>query len=184
MKNKTLVSNLVFSFLFLVLLFFSTDIVLSIPINETYHLRKIGSTQYTDLKNDFTAKVESFTENQDIMHTVEFSGFAFIPTGQASPNKTIRLVFISKENRYEVDTEIIDRFNLRDLFNQNNIVGINHGFITRFSPLNMKNGVYTLYIYCYENENEIGITNTNMVFEKTYQSFTNKKDSTILDDLN
>ena len=115
--------------------------------------------------------MENFRRSEDLLFTVEFMGFAFIPTEQESIEKEIKLVFASEENRYEVSTEVLDRFNLRNLFRENKVVGINHGFITRFSPLNMKNGVYRLYIYCYENENTIGFLETDMVFEKTYRSF-------------
>jgi len=81
------------------------------------------------------------------------------------------LVFSSADKRYEVDASIIDRFNLNQLYGDKGIVGINHGFITRFSPLKMENGIYKLYIYCYENDNTIGFMDTNRTFEKTYRTF-------------
>lgn len=171
MKNKKSVVNFGVFILFFTILFFATDIVLLIPLKEMYHLRKIDATQYADLSREFTAHVESFSANQDIMFTVEFSGYAFIKTEQESNNKVIKLVFASDENRYEVDTEVLDRVLLRDLFREKEIIGINHGFITRFSPISMENGVYNLYIYCYENENVVGLFDTYRIFEKDYRSF-------------
>ena len=153
------------------LLVFANNIALAIPLKETYRLDEVDMTKYDENQRDFESKIESFYVKQDIFFTTEFSGYAFIPTNQASPDKTIKLVFVSDEKRYEVETLSIDRFDLRDLYRDKGIVGINHGFITRFSPLKMENGIYKLYIYCYENDDIIGFMDTNRSFEKTYRTF-------------
>lgn len=171
MKKKTIITSLMGYLLFFILLGFATDIVLAIPIKDMYPIKKINPGQYDNLSNQVDVVVESFSEKGDIFYSVELSGYAFIKTGQESANKTINLVFISEDNSYEVSTEVLERFFLRDLFQEKGIVGINHGFITKFSPINMKNGVYQLYIYCYENEDTQGFIYTNMIFEKTYKSF-------------
>ena len=156
----------------LVLLFvFANDIALAIPLKETYKLKEIELNKYDEFAKDFYLKIESIYTKQDIFITTEISGYALIQPDQASPNKAIKLVFSSDDKRYEVDASIIDRFNLNSLYRDKGIVGINHGFITRFSPLKMENGVYKLYIYCYENENTIGFMDTNRYFEKTYRTF-------------
>ena len=156
----------------LVLLFvFANDIALAIPLKETYQLKEIELNKYDEFAKDFYLKIESIYTKQDIFITTEISGYALIQPDQASPNKAIKLVFSSDDKRYEVDASIIDRFNLNSLYRDKGIVGINHGFITRFSPLKMENGVYKLYIYCYENENTIGFMDTNRYFEKTYRTF-------------
>ena len=156
----------------LVLLFvFANDIALAIPLKETYQLKEIELNKYDEFAKDFDLKIESIYTKQDIFITTEISGYALIQPDQASPNKAIKLVFSSDDKRYEVDASIIDRFNLNSLYRDKGIVGINHGFITRFSPLKMENGVYKLYIYCYENENTIGFMDTNRYFEKTYRKF-------------
>ena len=156
----------------LVLLFvFANDIALAIPLKETYQLKEIELNKYDEFAKDFDLKIESIYTKQDIFITTEISGYALIQPDQASPNKAIKLVFSSDDKRYEVDASIIDRFNLNSLYRNKGIVGINHGFITRFSPLKMENGVYKLYIYCYENENTIGFMDTNRYFEKTYRTF-------------
>ncbi|HAE85746.1 MAG TPA: hypothetical protein DCG78_04470 [Anaerolineaceae bacterium] len=171
MKKTDKIFYWVITVSFVLLFVFANNIVLSIPLMETYRLEEVESTKYDEYKRDFEAKIETFYVKQDIFFTTEFSGYAFIPTNQVSKYKTIKLIFVSNNKRYEVDTSIIERFNLRDLFRDKGIVGINHGFITRFSPLKMENGVYKLYIYCYENENTIGFMDTNRYFEKTYRTF-------------
>ena len=157
--------------LLLLLFVFANDIALAIPLKETYQLKKIELNKYDEFAKDFDLKIESIYTKQDIFITTEISGYALIQPDQASPNKAIKLVFSSDDKRYEVDASIIDRFNLNSLYRNKGIVGINHGFITRFSPLKMENGVYKLYIYCYENENTIGFMDTNRYFEKTYRTF-------------
>ena len=157
--------------LLLLLFVFANDIALAIPLKETYQLKKIELNKYNEFAKNFDLKIESIYTKQDIFITTEISGYALIQPDQASPNKAIKLVFSSDDKRYEVDASIIDRFNLNSLYRNKGIVGINHGFITRFSPLKMENGVYKLYIYCYENENTIGFMDTNRYFEKTYRTF-------------
>ena len=156
----------------LVLLYvFANDIALAIPLKETYKLKEIELNKYDEFAKDFDLKIESIYTKQDIFITTEISGYALIQPDQASPNKAIKMVFSSDDKRYEVDASIIDRFNLNSLYRDKGIVGINHGFITRFSPLKLENGVYKLYIYCYENENTIGFMDTNRYFEETYRTF-------------
>jgi len=171
MKKTDKIFYWVITVSFVLLFVFANDIILSIPLKETYRLKEVESTKYDEYKRDFEAKIESFYVKQDIFFTTEFSGYAFIPTNQASKDKTIKLIFVSNNKRYEVDTSIIERFNLRDLFHERSIVDINHGFITRFSPIKMENGIYKLYIYCYENDDIIGFMDTNRSFEKTYRTF-------------
>lgn len=157
--------------LFFLVLFLSTDIVLAIPQKEMYRLKRTDFSQYEKLIKTFDAHVDTFNEKQDILFTVEFTGYAFIPTTQESTNKAIKLVFLSEKNVYETDTKVLERFELRDLFKKKEILGRNHGFITRFSPLKMKNGIYNLFIYCYENEETVGVFDTKLRYEKTLRSF-------------
>jgi len=159
------------TFLLVLLFVFANDIVLALPLKETYQLKEIELNKYDEFAKDFDLKIESIYTKQDIFITTEISGYALIQPDQASPNKAIKLVFSSDDKRYEVDASIIDRFNLNSLYRDKGIVGINHGFITRFSPLKMENGIYKLYIYCYENDNIIGFMDTNRYFEKTYRTF-------------
>jgi len=117
----------------LVLLFvFANDIALAIPLKETYQLKEIELNKYDEFAKDFDLKIESIYTKQDIFITTEISGYALIQPDQASPNKAIKLVFSSDDKRYEVDASILDRFNLNSLYRDKGIVGINHGFITRF----------------------------------------------------
>ena len=65
---------------------------------------------------------------------------------------------------------LIPRNNLGEALGQENIPGLS-GININFSPLGMRNGKYTLYIYVYENEEAYGIVNTHREFRKDYRSF-------------
>src|SRR4030066_504858 len=171
MNKKRLFSLAIVYLLFIVVLIFTTDIVLSIPLKNMYSLRKIKSNELDNLSSEIKYRVDSFIQNQDILFTVEFTGWAFIQSEQEKDNKQIKLVFVSGANQYEVETELQERFDLRAVLQENKISGYKHGFMTRFSPLQMKNGIYKLYIFCYENEATSGIVDTGRMYIKTYRDF-------------
>ncbi len=172
MNKKPLIFLMIAYLLFLVVFFNATDIILSIPLNDCCRLRKIDINKYDNLSGDVNAYIDSFSEDQDIMVNVEFKGWAFIQTEQDNGNNNIKLIFTSKDNHYEVDTELQERFDLKIVFTENTIYGYKHGFITKFSPLKMENGIYKLYIYCYENDEAIGLMDTGKLYKKTYRGFT------------
>ena len=154
---------------FLIVLFFANDLILLIPRSDYSKVRKIASDKYAGMSNVIEMNIESFIETRDLLMSVEIMGWAFIETGQESVNKNINLVFVSETDTYEVTTEVQERFNLRNLFNSHDIIGINHGYFARFSPLRMENGTYKLFIYCQENDDIRGIIDTENIFMKTYQ---------------
>jgi hypothetical protein len=181
MNKKFLYSLIIAYALFLVVSVNATDILLSFPSGTRYSLRKIDINKYDDVSGKFNSRIDSFHENQDIMFTVEFTGWAFIQTEKGNGNKSIKLIFSSEDNRYEVDTALQERFDLKKLFNENNIYGLKHGFTTKFSPLKMENDIYKLYIYCYENEEVTGLIDTGKLYKKTYRGFTEYEDVPVIE---
>ena len=103
---------------------------------------------------------------------MEINGFAyFVPSSSEIADKEISLLLSSANNTYIVDTDLTDRLDLRSQLSQSKVIGFRHGFRTTFSPLGIANGVYELYIYCYENEDFVGYINTDKVFIKQYDEF-------------
>jgi hypothetical protein len=141
-----------------------------------YSLRKIKTNEFSNLSSELKYRVDSYNETQDILFTVEFTGWAFIPSEQDNNNKEIKLVFVSGDNRYEVDTELQERFDIKTVLQENNISDYKHGFITKFSPLQMKNGIYKLYIF-YENGETSVIVDTGKMYLKTYRNFSEYEDT-------
>ena len=181
MNKKRLFSLAIGYFLFAVVFFAANNIILSIPWKNTYALRKTETYKFDNLSNELNYKLDLFNENQDILSTVELIGWAFIPSQQANDNKEIKLVFVSEDNRYEVNTALQERFDIRAVLQENKVHGYKHGFRTRFSPLQMKNGIYKLYLFCYENEEISGMVDTGEMYLKTYRNFSEYQDTPILE---
>jgi hypothetical protein len=139
-------------------------------------MTKIKTSEIDHVSSAINYGVNTFIENKDLLYTVEFTGWAFFLSEHAINNKEIKLVFDSGDNRYEAETELQERFDLWAVLQENNIPGYKHGFITKFSPLQMKNGIYKLYLFCYENEMTSGIVDTQLMFIKTYRNFSEYKD--------
>ena len=171
MTKKRLFAVVILYILFGILFIISTSVVLSIPLKNAFLLQKSNVNNLDNLSDEMSFNIDAYNENQDILYTVEFSGWAFMPFQQDDSNKDIKLIFVSGENRYEVETELQERFDLRQLLVDNHVSGYKHGFITKFSTIQMKNGIYKLYLYCYENDNTSGIVDTGRMYVKTYRSF-------------
>jgi hypothetical protein len=181
MEKKRLFSLAIAYLLFAFVFFAANDIILSIPWKNLDGLRKTEIYKFDNLSGEIKFKLESFIKNQDILSTVEFIGWAFIPSQQADENKAIKLVFVSEDNRYEVDTALQERFDILAILQENKVPGYKHGFRAGFSPLEMKNGIYKLYLFCYENEEISGIVDTERMYLKTYRNFSEYQDTPVLE---
>lgn len=158
--------------LFFLGLYFSTNLVLAIPEKGYYLITRTSFESIQNRNNDLTFKVENVNYNENIRQTVEINGFAyFVPSSSEIADKEISLLLSSANNTYIVDTDLTDRLDLRSQLSQSKVIGFRHGFRTTFSPLGIANGVYELYIYCYENEDFVGYINTDKVFIKQYDEF-------------
>lgn len=123
------------------------------------------------LEEGYTA-VEELARFTDIYQTVEVKGWAFLPTDQDNAGKTLALYFRSEGGAcYQLTPEICDRWDVKKAYDQEGAQGVRHGFLARFSPLSMKNGVYRLYIQDVENDAVEGLLDTGVDYEKTDREF-------------
>jgi len=119
--------------------------------------------------------VDVMSQSEDIKYTVEIEGWAFIETEYDNQQKYVRLVFqdLRNGNLYEVPASLTTRLdvyeNLKDLYN---IPRTNLAYYTKFSPLELADGEYRLYIYDWENESFNGLIDTGKVYLKSNRSFT------------
>jgi hypothetical protein len=170
LNTQRLPKRLLAYIFFLVLLYFSTDLVLAIPRQDVFKLHKVPSSQFSPFEREFPFSIHSFSQNRDFTHTVEISGWAYLQTGQIHQNKQIKLVFVSPKKSYSVDTSLQQIFN-KEIFGAYRTYGLQHGFITRFSPVKMEDGIYQLHIYCYENEASVGYMDTGKRYQKSTRDF-------------
>jgi hypothetical protein len=170
--NKKRLTLLVVAYLLFIIVFIAADdVVLSFPWKNIYRLSEMKTNEINNLSAVLQFKIDSFNENQDVFSTVEFIGWAFLPSEPVNANKQIKLVFVSEEHRYEVGTDLQERYDLREILLENKVAGYKHGFMTKFSPIQMKNGIYKLYLICFENEATSWAVDTGKKFIKNYRSF-------------
>jgi hypothetical protein len=163
---------------FFSLIISSNYIILSIPFKNTYKLVKSNITSYNSLPTDVEYSIDSINQNQDILHTVEMSGWVYHPSVLDNSIKVMKVIFISSDNSYEVNTVLQERFDLKEILNKYTLSNYEHGFVTKFSPLAMKNGNYQLYLY-YDNEVLSGVIDTGKLFTKDYRTFSESENISI-----
>lgn len=118
-------------------------------------------------KNVVYYDARKFEEYGNLTETVYFQAWAFCETIQKNNQKKVSLIFKSDTNCYESKCEIENRVDVYDTFkNVKNIRGKNSGFFSEFSTVSMKSGIYELYIYCWENEENYGLVNTEKLYKK------------------
>lgn len=160
----------------LVLYFSSTKIILMVTGNQ------ISSSEISiaETNSDMFFGIDEVLVADDLFSTVTISGWSFIETENETINKQIKLIFSSDDNEYESKVVLHSRRDLPQVISDVHVPKINQGFRSDFSPVGMKDGEYSLYIYVYENSSSSGIINTGMRFIKNGTKFELVKGSEIL----
>lgn len=148
------------------LLVFLTPIVF-LFIDENVEVTKAPIILHGDTVNYY---IDNLVYYDNIISTVTIDGWAFVETKQDNPNKYIKFLFVSDNVSYEIGTDLHDR-PLQEFFKDKDVPIERNGFSTKFSPLIMKNGDYTLYVNVFENDENFGFLNTGRVFRKHFRSF-------------
>jgi len=168
MRKHIKILYITFILLFIFYLINATSIIVHIFGNE----QKI----YKDTNIPFAKKdtvyftIDRINIFDEILENISFYGWAFCETKQANLDKDVWILLKSEKYCYYVKASIMEREDVYDVFyNSKTIFGKNHGFICEFSSLAMKNGIYKLYIYCKENEENYGSVDTGLMFKKDSQ---------------
>lgn len=164
-KNKILCGVLII--VWLILFSNLTPIVLSLK-SEDLSLSSVNLDKSGGKVNYW---IDSLTINDNLFREVYVWGWAFIDTEEDNTYKNVKLILASGENVYEKNMDLFIKGGLAVALPNNIVPEYRTGVTTTFSPLGMENGDYALYIYVYENEDNVGIINTGRVFHKSYQSF-------------
>lgn len=161
---------------FLVLTFcwliFANDIVIKVSGVETVEKSDV---------NDFLQKdgiyfnFDTIDENNDILETVLLDGWAFVETVDNNDNREIKVIIENEKHSYEITMKDVYTYERNDVETAyvNKKIGNNKrvGFHYEFSTLQIKNGVYNIYIYVWENEENYGIADTGIQVKKDGASF-------------
>lgn len=162
----------VFSLIFVLWMALGTDII--VKLSRTPSVEKCSFVDFQD-KDDVVFFIDDITETGNMLETVCIRGWSFTETDTDNTNREIKLVLKNEKKCYVV-TIMADSLTARldviaafpdQKFGINNAIG----FIYEFSTLQMKNGIYNIYIYVWENEENYGIVDTGIQVKKDGASF-------------
>lgn len=102
---------------------------------------------------------------------VDISGFSYMETSEPNPNKKIVLYLVSDQAAYKIPMQLGHHAGLTAGTTGHNIKGTMHMFSGAFSYFPLKDGIYTLGIYCYENDSTNGYVRTSRQYRKVGQKF-------------
>lgn len=167
MKVKKLAVYAAIVAVFILYLCFANTLMLM--FNDNVALSKVSFDSFTG-KDEVYQIADGFQYLGGMYEVAYLQGWAFCETDQDNSDKVITLIFRSTDSDdcYAVETKAQARDDVygafRDIVNVYN--GMN-GIECQFSTVNMKNGTYKFYVAVKENEQNSGISNTGMLFEKT-----------------
>lgn len=160
-------------YLFLVVLFliylFSANNIISFFVGNVV---KVVDFDKIEPKDEVLFSIDKFTEYRDLEQIVFFQGWAFCETAEENNDKEISLIFASDNASYEYKMQTSNREDVYNAFRDSKkIKGINHGFAGEFSTIPMKDGVYELHIYVWENDKNYGMVKTGKLYKKDSKGF-------------
>ncbi|MGI6084176.1 MAG: hypothetical protein ACOYIF_01870 [Acetivibrionales bacterium] len=163
--NKTKkISYIIIWVVFIVLLLFSNTIVASFRKNnmERTHIKieefKKDQVYYAADEIDF---------KNDIFDSFIFKGWVYCETNKENNEKTASILLANDNQRYIKALNLSKRTDVTQAFKEKyKIRGSYHGIQGAFSTVGVKNGIYNVYIYCRENNENYGLVDTGMKLKK------------------
>lgn len=157
--------------LFVMYLFFANRIMLC--FNKDAKVSKAKISEFESNSEVFF----SLTAGENVGGMLEkcyMNGWAFCETEQDNAKKEIKLLFKDKlsDTCYVVENEAQMRPDVYGAFKDEKKIynGLN-GLETQFPTISFKEGEYELFLYVKENENNYGITTTDMIYRKIGNEF-------------
>jgi len=150
---------------FVLLLLFSSDIALLLVGASINRTNEVSNSILLEPEDRILFNIDKVIINDDMFHSVEVVGWAILPFSNDSGVKTVNLFLVSNEHSYEINTAIVERIELRSFFQEHNVDGMQHGFVSTFSPVKIKKGEYKLYLF-YKNDTSESLIDTGMLLQK------------------
>lgn len=155
---------LLYLFTMLLLLFwlFSSNLIIANLSGATVP-QKIYDTEQL-IKDNVYYGIDTIQTINNLTEWMSVSGWAFVETKNEITNKQVSLVLKKENISYQADCNLFPRSGLREILSdslktdiQENILG----FSVDISTIMMEDGIYDLYIYCKENEENYGMANAD-----------------------
>jgi len=112
-------------------------------------------------KDDIYYAIDTIEILHNFPECLDISGFAFAETEVDNSNKSVSIFLKGKDICYQAECNLFPKNSIHKRFPHNHILGRTVGFMADISTLGMKDGVYDLYVYCKENEENYGIANAD-----------------------
>lgn len=156
---------------FCALFFSSTSIVLFFGSKSASF--KKGNLENFPAKDAVFFLLNPLSASEDILESIELTGWAFCRTSSDNSNKNISLLLVSSSDVYYTTISPINRIDLAISLNESygDVYGANHLLSYPISTLSVPPGVYDVYLYVWENESNYGLINTKQKYVKDHKRF-------------
>lgn len=149
--------------IFILYLISANKIIASIKDNNVTEV----STRIDELKKDTVLHSIEVNFQEGIFGSFDYIGWAFCETNFDNTNKEVWIILANDKKTYMYKNELKRRDDVFDAFKeQYKIKGSYHGISSNVSTVGVKTGIYKLYIYCKENEDNYGLVDTGIMIRK------------------
>lgn len=163
LKSPKLIAYIIILLFFLSYLVLATNIVSIIMPNS---VKKVNINIDALKKDPVLYTLDRIEYLDDFYGNIQLSGWAFCETLEDNSEKEIWFIFKSEKSTYMFENEL-QSSEITSVFNSiYDIRGKNHRFGNTLSTAVMKNGLYKIYIYCKENNENYGLVDTNIMIKK------------------
>lgn len=150
--------------LFIAYLLFSNTIIAAINNNN---VKKLDEDISKYVKNKVLFGIDGFNFNGDVFDSFNINGWAFCETASDNSNKEVWIILDNDHNTYVKKAELIKRIDVAGKFKSNfNIKNVYHGVYSTVSTVGVKSGIYKVYLYCKENDEDYGLADTGIMIKK------------------
>jgi len=162
-KNKKIIYYSVCT-LFVLLLLFSNKIIASV-INNNVEKSDIDIENLK--KNEVYYSTDEIVIKNDLFDSFYIRGWAFCETTFDNSNKEIWVLLANDKDKYAHKVNINKRNDVFDVFKRKSgIKDANVGILNTISTVDVKNGVYKIYLYYKENAENYGLVDINQMIKK------------------
>lgn len=137
------------------------------------NLEKDNVSQIYKSKNPVFYSLEHRYVNENrASNPLILSGWSFSETKNDNTDKQIKILLKGKKNSYLINSSVQFRDDVFRYFQNNKkIKGNKHGFSIEMPTLCLKNDIYQILIYDYENEENYGLAHTGITYIKDRKGF-------------
>ncbi len=169
MKNKNKKIYILFVLVFILLLIFANNIILMFIDTDSKYVAT-DLDKYDSNSKVYTA-VGSLETYEDMQESLYINGWAFCETENDNPDKKITVILSNNKKSYALETSAVERRDVRSAFPDKKIPSMINGIETKGSTLGVSDGIYDIYLYVWENEDNYGIIKTGKQIIKSKDEF-------------